>query len=1181
MKQLKLLLMTCVLLWSYSTTSRAQTDVTNLVSTSKDSWSGRNTYARALSIYGGNSATFVEKFYENDSGVNTFTCDAIPLKQSLSVDNGFYLVTLYAHSNMAWKESSLVDGQSDYAYIYAKSGKNTSKQYIIANRATQVTTTPRKYTVMIEVTDGSLELGLGLDNVTLSNWHLIQIYRMTRFDNKLDALRFEMKEALDEANSYYTNSIDNDEATAKAAYKVAIDKAQETYDTNNTIELAETNKTAIADAVSNLKAAYQTFALSGASPSDGYSFDMAFKVNNSTFDAFNADGWAVPTKTEGNYGFNGAVEYYHYVPAFDLNQSITGLPNGKYTISVQGNINNTGTSQLYAVGNNTVSSIINTGIDGSFLDVALAYAANRSLGKVSVDVIVGDGSLKIGLKDDNSSNNWCVFDNFELKYLGNIYIGYRKSVTEAKALYAEIMSASTLAELKSAVKEESELTTSEEVIDATSTLVEKIAAAKSSITAYASVKAALDKAAATKTACAGNDPLYLTTFDEKIAAIQTEYDNRTIADVDCPTKVTAINNEINLLGRSQKSVDITQYLPGADCTSDANWTISNTGTFHLNTWSPEGASDGSGMTTPFMEYWRNAGEAAGLEDATISYAITGLRPNNVYKVSVLVRQYDETTTLGVISGATLYVGSAEVDAATGVETSYTKDDITKPLRYGTYTLEGKADASGNLTFGFKVKSASFNWMSWKNVTVTHVGEVASEAQKTAYETAKATATTNKESLGFEKNEYAPYANIVPLTALTTTVDFNNTSAATVVDLTTALTTWTPNADEMNAVCNGNFENQPGGAANFYTTGWVRTNGWGQFVADADAGSTTNGKGYYNQPGSIVYGKSLLTGYTMPLKGNTWYLLTFRYASWESSSNKSMKASVLNAASEGLAETEFGANAAVYKNSGAFKIVKKLFRTGAAGDYVLTLANDGNTVIADVAIKKAVAEAVTLDETSTYTPEEKYASITLNRTFVKGWNGLVLPFDLSTSYATGLFGADKVMDFSKIDVSGTSVTLNFTENGDEIKAGKPVMIHFNETPSSTSFNVGTAILSGSAPVDVEKTSGDIAYTFKGTYGNTNLAGKVFTLIQGDYFFNYDGTEGAVKAKTFRGYFENTTKSSGAKVMVAGFNFDGETTGIRELTTDNNKTDVMFDLMGRRVNQPTKGLFILNGKKVIKK
>ena len=922
--------------------------------------------------------------------------------------------------------------------------------------------------------------------------------------------------------------------------------------------------------------------------------DMTDKVPTATFKGDKGTWtWNEVRNKDGavNYGTDYA-EFYQRTGSFY--QTIT-VPSGLYRVSINGLERATWKEKCTSLGNEGYEPVTATfEANGYGVGLASWYSgqtggnnpdnpgeavAKFNEGKYQNEVYtyVGeDNQLTLTVNVPSLVNgHWVLVNNVVLTQLTEL------TDADVTALLATVPEGDMNKDVQSALTAAKTALETDKSVANYNALAALITPAKSSITAYASVKAALDKAVATKTACAGNNPLYLTTFDEKIAAIQTEYDNGTIADVDCPTKVAAINNEINLLGRSQKSVDITQYLPGADCTSAANWTISNTGTFHLNTWSPEGASDGSGMTTPFMEYWRNAKDAAGLDDATISYAVTGLRPNNVYKVSVLVRQYDETTTLGVISGATLYVGSAEVDAATGVETTYTKDDITKPLRYGTYTLEGKADASGNLTFGFKVKSASFNWMSWKNVTVTHVGEVASEAQKTAYETAKTTATTNKESLGFEKNEYAPYANIVPLTALTTTVDFNNTSAATVVALTTALTTWTANADEVNAVCNGNFENQPSGAANFYTTGWVRTNGWGQFVADADAGSTTNGKGYYNQPGSIVYGNSLLTGYTMPLKGNTWYLLTFRYASWESSSNNSMKASVLNAASEGLAETEFGANAAVYKNSGAFKIVKKLFRTGAAGDYVLTLANGGNTVIADVEIKKAVAEDVTLNEASTYTPEEKYAFITLKRTFVKGWNGLVLPFDLSTSYATGLFGADQVMNFSGISVDGTSVTLNFTENGDEIKAGKPVMIHFNETPSSTSFTVDNAILSGSAPVDVEMTSGDIAYTFKGTYGNTNLTGKVFTLIQGDYFFNYDGTEGAVKAKTFRGYFENTTKSSGAKVMVAGFNFDGETTGIRELTTDNHKTDVMFDLMGRRVNQPTKGLFILNGKKVIKK
>ena len=919
--------------------------------------------------------------------------------------------------------------------------------------------------------------------------------------------------------------------------------------------------------------------------------DMTDKVPTATFKGDKGTWtWNEVRNNNGavNYGTDYA-EFYQRTGSFY--QTIT-VPSGLYRVSINGLERATWKEKCTSLGNEGYEPVTATfEANGYGVGLASWYSGQtdgnnpnnpgEAVAKFNDGKYMNELYTYVG-KDEQLTltvnvpslvdGHWVLVNNVVLTQLTEL------SDADVTALLATVPEGDMNKDVQSALTAAKTALETEKSVANYNALAALITPAKSSITAYASVKAALDKAVATKTACAGNDPLYLTTFDEKIAAIQTEYDNRTIADVDCPTKVAAINNEINLLGRSQKSVDITQYLPGADCTSDTNWTISNTGTFHLNTWSPEGASDGSGMTTPFMEYWRNAGEAAGLEDATISYAITGLRPNNVYKVSVLVRQYDETTTLGVISGATLYVGSAEVDAATGVETTYN----SKPLRYGTYTLKGKADASGNLTFGFKVQNAKFNWMSWKNVTVTHIGEVASEAQKTAYATAKATATTNKKSLGFEKNEYAPYNNIVPLTALTTAVDFENTSAATVEALTTALTTWTANANEVNAVFNGNFENQLDKAADFYTTGWVRTNGWGQFVTNADAGSTTNGKGYYNQPGSLVYGNSSLIGYTMPLKGNTWYLLTFRYATHDNGNvNTSMKASVLNDASEGLAETEFGANAAIYTSSGAFKTVKKLFRTGAAGDYVLTLANDGNTVIADVEIKKAVAEDVTLNEASTYTPEEKYASITLNRTFVKGWNGLVLPFDLSTSYAKGLFDADEVMNFSDISVDGSSVTLNFTKNNDEIKAGKPVMIHFNEAPSSTSFEVGTAILSGSAPVDVEMTSGDIAYTFKGTYGNTNLTGKVFTLIQGDYFYNYDGTETAVKAKTFRGYFENTTKSSGAKVMVAGFNFDGETTGIRELTTDNHKTDVMFDLMGRRVNQPTKGLFILNGKKVIKK
>ena len=50
------------------------------------------------------------------------------------------------------------------------------------------------------------------------------------------------------------------------------------------------------------------------------------------------------------------------------------------------------------------------------------------------------------------------------------------------------------------------------------------------------------------------------------------------------------------------------------------------------------------------------------------------------------------------------------------------------------------------------------------------------------------------------------------------------------------------------------------------------------------------------------------------------------------------------------------------------------------------------------------------------------------------------------------------------------------------------------------------------------------------------------------------------------------------------FDDETTGVQELKNskiDGLQTGVCYNLKGQRVSQPTKGLYIVNGKKVIMK
>lgn len=48
------------------------------------------------------------------------------------------------------------------------------------------------------------------------------------------------------------------------------------------------------------------------------------------------------------------------------------------------------------------------------------------------------------------------------------------------------------------------------------------------------------------------------------------------------------------------------------------------------------------------------------------------------------------------------------------------------------------------------------------------------------------------------------------------------------------------------------------------------------------------------------------------------------------------------------------------------------------------------------------------------------------------------------------------------------------------------------------------------------------------------------------------------------------------------FEGETTGINAVSSSADKTDAeWYDLSGRRVAQPAKGIYVKNGRKVIVK
>ena len=81
--------------------------------------------------------------------------------------------------------------------------------------------------------------------------------------------------------------------------------------------------------------------------------------------------------------------------------------------------------------------------------------------------------------------------------------------------------------------------------------------------------------------------------------------------------------------------------------------------------------------------------------------------------------------------------------------------------------------------------------------------------------------------------------------------------------------------------------------------------------------------------------------------------------------------------------------------------------------------------------------------------------------------------------------------------------------------------------------------------------------------------------GFYYVNTDRTSGAGKA-----YLESTSNLTPASARVAMvFNDESETTGIKELKSV--KADGIFNLRGQRVMNAQKGLYIVNGKKMLMK
>lgn len=254
-------------------------------------------------------------------------------------------------------------------------------------------------------------------------------------------------------------------------------------------------------------------------------------------------------------------------------------------------------------------------------------------------------------------------------------------------------------------------------------------------------------------------------------------------------------------------------------------------------------------------------------------------------------------------------------------------------------------------------------------------------------------------------------------------------------------------------------------------------------------------------------------------------------------------------------------------------------TGKASSVTLSVpAGAKGTQVTSITIKYSkttVSTTLTLDENADDTNTKieankgKTQDVALTRTLVaKKWNTFCVPFETEIT-GTALDGAI-VKAIGTIE--GNVINL---VDAAKIEAGVPYLV-MPTTGDIVNPTFKGVTISVTTPVE----KGNDEYKFVGTYSPKTITDQEFGTIWG---VTAEGKLAKINADTtmkgLRAYFVFQTNTAAAKL-----NFDGETTGINNIETNATVNGKVYNLNGQYVgnslNGLKKGIYVVNGKKVIK-
>lgn len=190
-------------------------------------------------------------------------------------------------------------------------------------------------------------------------------------------------------------------------------------------------------------------------------------------------------------------------------------------------------------------------------------------------------------------------------------------------------------------------------------------------------------------------------------------------------------------------------------------------------------------------------------------------------------------------------------------------------------------------------------------------------------------------------------------------------------------------------------------------------------------------------------------------------------------------------------------------------------------------------------------------------------ISYTRQMSSNWGTLVLPYSLT------LTGNEPYRLYAIDNMDGEELVLKQLEG--EVAAGTPCVVKRNGTESELTFDANDAKL------NMARVAQDVGgMKLSGTYWTKDVnSGYV---ISKNSFWNVEELKGSasvngVKVRPFRAWLDGTSANAPAKLSMR---IDGSTTGIDAIDALNDAEAAYYDLSGKRLDEPQRGVNIVRMK-----